>query len=66
MIICWLDKVPTCECGGYIKPDIVFFKEQLPSRFHDKLESDTKKCDLLLVMGTSLAVQPFASIVNHV
>lgn len=60
------DSVPTCtSCNGIIKPDIVFFGENLPSRFHDLPNRDFKQCDLLIIMGTSLTVQPFASLVDH-
>jgi len=52
--------------GGLVKPDIVFFGEQLPMRFFECARSDFPKCDLLLVMGTSLVVQPFAGLVNAV
>jgi len=50
--------------GGLCKPDIVFFGESLPDRFWECVQSDFPKCDLLLVMGTSLAVAPFSSLVN--
>lgn len=50
--------------GGLCKPDIVFFGEALPDRFWTCVESDFPKCDLLLVMGTSLTVAPFSSLVN--
>ena len=63
------DEIPTCtkeSCKGYVKPDIVFFGEGLPDRFFKCMMSDFKKCDLLIIMGTSLAVQPFASLVDHV
>jgi len=46
------------QCGGYIKPDIVFFGEDLPGRYHKLVKSDMKKADLLIVMGTSLMVGP--------
>eukprot|EP00966_Prymnesium_polylepis_P163508 3779415-Prymnesium_polylepis.3 len=52
--------------GGLVKPDIVFFGENLPRRFFELLMQDFPQCDLLLVMGTSLAVQPFASLIGHV
>ena len=56
-----------CErCGALVKPDIVFFGENLPARFFQLVDDDLPQCDLLLVMGTSLAVQPFASLVNQV
>jgi NAD-dependent deacetylase sirtuin 2 len=63
------DEVPVCsvpECGGNVKPNITFFGEQLPKRFKQLSRVDFLKCDLLLVVGTSLSVQPFASLVNRV
>ncbi|XP_066064871.1 LOW QUALITY PROTEIN: NAD-dependent protein deacetylase sirtuin-2-like [Chamaea fasciata] len=59
--------VPKCEkCQGLVKPDIVFFGENLPPRFFALMESDFEKVDLLLIMGTSLQVQPFASLIGRV
>lgn len=59
------DRVPTCiKCNGLVKPDIVFFGEDLPERFYRLPQSDFKKCDLLIIMGTSLEVQPFASLIE--
>ncbi|XP_053305048.1 NAD-dependent protein deacetylase sirtuin-3, mitochondrial [Spea bombifrons] len=56
-------KVPLCvSCGGLIKPDIVFFGEQLPPRFMMHLV-DFPQADLLVIIGTSLEVEPFASLV---
>ncbi|XP_070576746.1 NAD-dependent protein deacetylase sirtuin-2-like isoform X2 [Ptychodera flava] len=61
------DKIPSCtECEGIVKPDIVFFGESLPERFFKLVQQDFQKCDMLMIMGTSLAVQPFASLVNRV
>ncbi|KAL7535449.1 hypothetical protein ACHAWF_005171 [Thalassiosira exigua] len=46
-------RAPTCRaCGGYVKPDIVFFGEALPDLFHRTVNKDMKKADLLIVMGT--------------
>jgi NAD-dependent SIR2 family protein deacetylase len=59
-------KVARCECGGLVKPDIIFFGENLPAKFFDSLKEDFPKCDLLLIMGTSLKVQPFASLIGRV
>lgn len=43
-----------------IKPNIVFFGEGLPAEFMPLLTGDTlDKCDLLIIMGTALAVAPF-------
>ncbi|KAL2257564.1 hypothetical protein VTK26DRAFT_9472 [Humicola hyalothermophila] len=48
-------------CGGYVKPDIIFFGESLPSRFFASTGA-VQEADLVLVMGTSLQVHPFASL----
>jgi len=50
--------------GGLCKPDITFFGEALPRRFGQLAPADFEVCDLLVVMGTSLQVQPFASLTN--
>jgi len=60
------DKIPRCHCSGLIKPDIVFFGENLPARFFQLIKEDFPQCDLLIVMGTSLTVHPFASLINQV
>ncbi|KAG8579681.1 hypothetical protein GDO81_011003 [Engystomops pustulosus] len=59
-------KTPRCNvCYGVVKPDIVFFGEDLPKSF-SKFSKDFPKADLLIVMGTSLEIEPFANIVNAV
>lgn len=61
------DEVPSChECDGLVKPDIVFFGENLPARFHSLSAVDFKEADCLIVMGTSLGVQPFAGLIECV
>ncbi|XP_076331210.1 NAD-dependent protein deacetylase sirtuin-3-like isoform X6 [Tachypleus tridentatus] len=58
------DETPQCKnqrCKGVVKPDITFFGEQLPARFWYHM-TDMPRADLLIVMGTSLEVEPFASI----
>ncbi len=47
-----------------MKPDIVFFGEALPDRFHRLASRDLPECDLLIIMGTSLTVHPFAGLVD--
>jgi NAD+-dependent protein deacetylase sirtuin 2 len=49
-------------CDGPVKPDIVFFGEELPPEFHAARDTDMSDCDLVLVMGTSLTVYPFNSL----
>lgn len=54
--------VPKCPtCTGVVKPDIVFFGEELPPHFFKYL-TDFPLADLLIIMGTSLEVEPFASL----
>ncbi|XP_038129113.1 NAD-dependent protein deacetylase sirtuin-2 [Cyprinodon tularosa] len=61
------DAIPKCDkCSNLVKPDIVFFGENLPARFFTSMKMDFPRCDLLIVMGTSLQVQPFASLVSRV
>jgi NAD-dependent deacetylase len=55
-------KAPRCECGGVIKPDITFFGEQLPEAALYGAFEEARKADLMLVLGSSLTVQPAASI----
>ncbi|XP_036412184.1 NAD-dependent protein deacetylase sirtuin-2 [Colossoma macropomum] len=61
------EDIPKCEaCNNLVKPDIVFFGENLPARFFSSMKQDFPNCDLLIIMGTSLQVQPFASLVSRV
>lgn len=53
------------EKGGLVKPKIVFFGEELPERFARLHRTDLPSCDLLIVMGTSLVVHPFAGLVGY-
>jgi NAD-dependent SIR2 family protein deacetylase len=55
-----------CKCGGFVKPDIVFFGEALPVRYWQLGEVDFPECKLLVVLGTSLQVHPFAGMVKWV
>lgn len=59
-------ELPKCKkCKGYVKPDIVFFGEGLPPAFFSRIEH-LRDADLLIVMGTSLSVHPFASLTENV
>ena len=56
-------EIPSClECQGYVKPDIVFFGEALPTKLWDLWEEDIDDMDIAIVAGTSLAVYPFANL----
>ena len=55
-----------CSDRGPIKPDIVFFGENLPQAFHETAKKIKLAVDLVLVMGTALAVTPFSYLPNEV
>jgi NAD-dependent deacetylase len=57
---------PRCGiCGGYLKPDVVLFGEQLPEQVVRQAEQLLDSCDLLLVAGSSLEVTPAALLPQH-
>ena len=55
-------QVPCCECGGVMKPDVILFGEQLPIRVLNQAMQEARRCDLMLVAGSSLEVTPAADI----
>ncbi|KAF2028278.1 NAD-dependent histone deacetylase SIR2 [Setomelanomma holmii] len=57
----WVPRCLDLSCNGLVKPDIVFFGEQLPATFFES-RSLPSQADLAIVMGTSLSVHPFASL----
>ncbi|TSK38494.1 NAD-dependent protein deacetylase sirtuin-3, mitochondrial [Bagarius yarrelli] len=60
------DDVPTCSfCSATVKPNVVFFGEDLPEKYFQH-ETDFPKADLLIIMGTSLKIEPFATLVNTI
>lgn len=55
-------RVPRCSCGGVFKPDITFFGEMLPEDAWTRSARAMSEADVVLVIGTSLAVYPAASL----
>jgi NAD-dependent deacetylase len=54
---------PACaSCGGILKPDIVYFGEQLPADALDRAVSAARECDVFIAIGTTLSVYPVASL----
>ncbi len=53
---------PRCECGGLIKAAIVSFGERIPEEAMAKATALSQEADLFLVIGSSLVVQPAASL----
>lgn len=59
------EAIPTCECGGIIRPDIVLYEEGLPDDAVDGAIASIARADLLIIGGTSLTVYPAASFINY-
>ncbi|ELZ12067.1 Silent information regulator protein Sir2 [Natrinema thermotolerans DSM 11552] len=53
---------PTCDCGGVFKPDVVLFGEQLPGAVLQRARSLARESDAFLAIGSSLVVEPAASL----
>ena len=59
------DGVPRCcKCGGMVRPDVVMYGEALPWDVWTDAEEAISECDVLIVGGTSLTVNPAASLVS--
>lgn len=60
----WEQKLDArAEDGSYLRPHIVFFGEAVP--MFDRATKIVEKADVLVVVGTSLAVYPAASLVHY-
>jgi NAD-dependent deacetylase len=57
--------VPKCSCGGIIKPDVVLYGENLDYNTLVKSINKISHADLLIVVGTSLLVQPANSLIQY-
>jgi NAD-dependent deacetylase len=56
-------EVPRCaHCGAFLRPDVVWFEELLPADALAAAEHAARRCDLLLVAGTSAEVYPAAGL----
>jgi NAD-dependent deacetylase len=56
------DKAPLCdECRGYLKPATISFGQPMPVDAMEQAEYHSRNCDLLVAMGSSLVVQPAAT-----
>jgi NAD-dependent deacetylase len=55
-------RIPRCQCGGVFKPNVILFGEQLPIRVFNQAMAEARRCDLVLVAGSSLTVSPAADV----
>ncbi len=62
MVAEWLNQGmedPVCHlCMGMLKPDAVLFGEQLPTKVLMESERRSRKCDVCMVLGSTLSVYP--------
>lgn len=57
--------VPTCDCGGIIKPDVVLYEEGLDDATVTGVVDAISSADCLIVAGTSLNVYPAAGFIRY-
>ena len=57
--------VPTCECGGVVKPDVVLYEEGLDDSVVNGAVNAIAEADTLIIAGTSLNVYPAAGLVRY-
>ena len=56
-------QLPKCpECGGNIRPNVVWFGEMLPVAALNNAELAAEACDIFFTIGTSTEVYPAASL----
>lgn len=57
------DIVPVCrECGGLVKTAVISFGQPMPPGVMERSRQETLAADLFLVLGSSLTVQPAATL----
>ena len=49
---------PLCKCGKMLRPDVVWFGEALPQDVWSEAMMQANSCNVMFVVGTSLAVSP--------
>ncbi|MCK5409937.1 MAG: NAD-dependent protein deacylase, partial [Candidatus Heimdallarchaeota archaeon] len=52
---------PHCDCGAFLRPNVIWFGESLPFQVLDQSLNDIALAKILLVIGTSGVVHPVAS-----
>lgn len=58
----YLTKIPPkCECGNPLRPDVVFFGEQIPPEALVKSFELAENCDMMMVIGTSAIISPMSN-----
>jgi NAD-dependent deacetylase len=55
-----IQALPSCECGGFMRPDVVMFGEAVQQLMESFMEA--RSADVILVLGTSGMVWPAAGV----
>ena len=60
------EKAPYCtECGGILKPTTISFGQSMPEQEMREAQMHAQRCDLFIVIGSSLVVYPAATIPTY-
>ena len=59
------NNIPTCSCGGIVKPDVVLYEEGLDDYTWKSSINTISEADMLIVAGTSLTVHPASSLIHY-
>ncbi|HYN21732.1 MAG TPA: Sir2 family NAD-dependent protein deacetylase [Thermoanaerobaculia bacterium] len=58
------EEPPVCSCGGKLRPNVVWFGENLDPDVLDRAAEEASSCDLFLSVGTSAVVYPAAGLIE--
>ena len=58
------EEIPSCTCGGIVKPDVVLYEESLDEAALDDSIQHISDADMLIIGGTSMSVYPAAGLVQ--
>lgn len=58
-------ELPTCECKGLIRPNVVLYEEPLDDEILNEAIFTILRADMVIVIGSSLVVQPAAHLLSY-
>ena len=59
------EPIPSCSCGGFVRPDVTMYGESLPEKAVEEAIHDISRADMLIIAYISLAVYPAASYIGY-
>ena len=57
--------IPSCKCGGIVRPDVVLYEERLDNDTIAGAVAAIRAADTLIIGGTSLIVYPAAGLIDY-